>query len=213
MRIEGALSARARSSASAAIFPTFTPDAGTTSNCVTTGPVVRPTILPSTLNVPRVSTSVSPSRSSASLLTEYSCPLGADKRSSGGSSPPIGWEVAASSFDAAGGLRFGSGAMGRAAIVRGGAALSPFFACAIASRSAPASSPGLGRRRNRSASFPTATRRFPVSALICARAAAATCGSLPPPLRRPATLLKLAVVARETTRNGPGPRMRRVAPT
>ena len=40
------------------------PGAGTTSNCVTTGPVVRPAIDASTLNVRRVSTSFCPSRSS-----------------------------------------------------------------------------------------------------------------------------------------------------
>ena len=48
-----------------AIRPTFTPGAGTTSNWVTTGPVVRPAIVPSTLKVRRVSSSTWPSRSSS----------------------------------------------------------------------------------------------------------------------------------------------------
>ena len=67
IRIDGACIVRARSSASAAIRPTFTPGAGTTSNWVTTGPVVRPAIVPSTLNVRSVSSSTCPSRSSSRL--------------------------------------------------------------------------------------------------------------------------------------------------
>ena len=44
-----------------AIWRTFTPGAGSTSNCVTIGPVVRPTSSPSTLNVRSASMSFAPS--------------------------------------------------------------------------------------------------------------------------------------------------------
>ena len=54
-RMDCARMVMAMSSARAAIRPTFTPGAGTTSNWVTTGPVVRPAILPSTLKVLSVS--------------------------------------------------------------------------------------------------------------------------------------------------------------
>ena len=63
-RIDGARMVIARSSASAAIRPALTPGAGTTSNWVTTGPVVRPAMVPSTLKVRSVSSSAWPSRSS-----------------------------------------------------------------------------------------------------------------------------------------------------
>ena len=63
-RMDGARIAMARSSARATIRPAFTPGPGTTSNWVTTGPVVRPAILASTLNVRSVSSSDCPSRSS-----------------------------------------------------------------------------------------------------------------------------------------------------
>ena len=56
-RMEGARMDMARSSARATMRPAFTPAPGTTSNCVTTGPVVRPEICPSTLKVRRVSSS------------------------------------------------------------------------------------------------------------------------------------------------------------
>ena len=67
MRILGARMANARSSASAAICRTFTPGAGSISNCVTVGPVVRPTSSPSTLNVRSVVINFSPARSSSRL--------------------------------------------------------------------------------------------------------------------------------------------------
>ena len=51
-----------------AICRTFTPGAGSTSNCVTTGPVVRPTSSPSTLNVRSASMSFTPIASSSRLL-------------------------------------------------------------------------------------------------------------------------------------------------
>src|SRR5213593_3177919 len=60
MRSEGARMASARSSASAAMRPTFTPGPGATSYCVTTGPTVRPAIAPSTRNVCNVSISFCP---------------------------------------------------------------------------------------------------------------------------------------------------------
>ena len=49
IRTEGARIARARSASRLAILETFTPGAGLTSNWVTTGPVVVPTISPSIL--------------------------------------------------------------------------------------------------------------------------------------------------------------------
>ena len=60
MRSEGARMASARSSASDAMRPTFTPGPGATSYCVTTGPTVRPAIAPSTRNVCNVSISFCP---------------------------------------------------------------------------------------------------------------------------------------------------------
>ena len=56
-RMDGARMDMARSSARATMRPALTPAPGTTSNCVTTGPVVRPEICPSTLKVRRVSSS------------------------------------------------------------------------------------------------------------------------------------------------------------
>jgi hypothetical protein len=72
MRMLGAFSASARSASSAAMRFTFTPGAGTTSNCVTTGPVVRPPMWPSTLNVDSVRISTSPSRSKWASLCAVS---------------------------------------------------------------------------------------------------------------------------------------------
>jgi len=60
IRSDGARIARARSSASAAMRPTFTPGPGATSYWVTTGPTVRPAIEPSTRNVCSVSISFWP---------------------------------------------------------------------------------------------------------------------------------------------------------
>src|SRR5216117_2577111 len=60
MRSEGARIASAKSSARAAMRPTFTPGPGATSYCVTTGPTVRPAIEPSTRNVCSVSISFRP---------------------------------------------------------------------------------------------------------------------------------------------------------
>ena len=54
----------ARSSASEMIRPALTPGAGTISNWVTTGPLVRPAMVPSTLKVRSVSSSAWPRRSS-----------------------------------------------------------------------------------------------------------------------------------------------------
>ena len=66
MRIDWASIFNARSSANAAMRPTFTPAAGESSNCVTTGPVerCRPSVT-STLNVFSVSTRTRPRRSSS----------------------------------------------------------------------------------------------------------------------------------------------------
>jgi len=91
--------ARARSSASAAMRPTLTPGAGATSNWVTTGPVVRPTILPSTRNVARVSISTWPSRSnsaspaSAWALGGASSSMGGSASASSPSIPPLAADV------------------------------------------------------------------------------------------------------------------------
>jgi hypothetical protein len=57
IRMVRARMARARSASRFAIRFTFTPGAGTTSNCVTTGPVVRPPMRLSTLKVRSFSTS------------------------------------------------------------------------------------------------------------------------------------------------------------
>ena len=59
--------ASARSFASVANCLTFTPGAGSISNCVTTGPVVRPTSSPSTRNVRSASMSFTPIASSSRL--------------------------------------------------------------------------------------------------------------------------------------------------
>ena len=65
-------------------LPHLDPAAGTISNCVTTGPVVRPTSSPSTRNVRSASSSLAPMASSSRLLTSACC--------SGGAAPadPIG---------------------------------------------------------------------------------------------------------------------------
>ena len=82
----------ARSSASAMMRPAFTPGAGTTSNWVTTGPLVRPAIVPSTLNVRSVSISNWPSLSSAASSAVVSWVGGRSSSSTGGSSfsSPVG---------------------------------------------------------------------------------------------------------------------------
>jgi hypothetical protein len=86
MRMDCARMASARSSARAAMRPTFTPGAGPTSNCVTTGPVVRPAIRASTRNVPSVSIRTWPSRSSSASPASPAGVLGGCKRSMGGKS-------------------------------------------------------------------------------------------------------------------------------
>ena len=85
-RMLGARIASARSSASDANCRTFTPAAGTTSNCVTTGPVVRPTSSPSTRNVRSASSSFAPIASSSRRSTSAFRTGGGVMRSSGGSS-------------------------------------------------------------------------------------------------------------------------------
>ena len=85
-RIDGARIAMARSSASATMRWAFTPGAGTTSNCVTTGPVVRPAMVPSTLKVRSVSSSKAPRRSSCVSLRSVSCGAAGVRSSIGGSS-------------------------------------------------------------------------------------------------------------------------------
>src|SRR3989449_7823731 len=57
MRSEGARIASAKSSARAAMRPTFTPGPGATSYCVTTGPTVRPAIEPSDRKSTRLNSS------------------------------------------------------------------------------------------------------------------------------------------------------------
>ena len=69
MRMLCARIASARSFDRFAICRTFTPAAGATSNCVTTGPVVRPTSSPSTRNVRKASISFTPIASSSRLPT------------------------------------------------------------------------------------------------------------------------------------------------
>ncbi len=91
----------ARSSASEMMRPAFTPGAGTTSNWVTTGPVVRPAMVPSTLNVRRVSSSSWPKRSS------WASPASTSRRG-GSSSSVIGGSPASSSARSRGFLRSGS---------------------------------------------------------------------------------------------------------
>ena len=86
MRMLGARMANARSSASAAIWRTFTPGAGSISNCVTVGPVVRPTSTPSTLNVRSVFMSFSPATSSSRLPASAFRVGAAVRRSVGGRS-------------------------------------------------------------------------------------------------------------------------------
>ena len=86
MRMDCAFMASARSSASDAIRFTFTPGAGATSYWVTTGPVVRPTIFPSTRNVWSVSMSFSPICSISDSSVPSSVVLAGSSRSSGGSS-------------------------------------------------------------------------------------------------------------------------------
>ena len=83
-RMDGARMDIARSSASATMRPAFTPGAGTTSNWVTTGPVVRPAIWPSTLNVLSVSSSDCPNRSSCASPASISSRAGAVSSSIGG---------------------------------------------------------------------------------------------------------------------------------
>ena len=63
-RIDGARIASARSLARFANCRTFTPGAGSISNCVTVGPLVRPVSVPSTLNVLSDSMSLAPIASS-----------------------------------------------------------------------------------------------------------------------------------------------------
>ena len=72
---------------------TLTPGAGTTSNCVTTGPVVRPPILLSTPNERSFSTRISPSRESFSSMRKGSLGSGAFSRSIEGSAGPV-WSSA-----------------------------------------------------------------------------------------------------------------------
>jgi hypothetical protein len=69
MRIDAARIASARSFERFANWRTFTPDAGSISYCVTVGPVVRLTRLPSTLKVRNASMSFSPITSSSRFPT------------------------------------------------------------------------------------------------------------------------------------------------
>ncbi len=88
MRIDGARIASARSFERFAICRTFTPGAGSISNCVTTGPVVRPTSSPSTRNVRSASMSLTPIASSSRLLASLLCGgTGASSSGDGSSSP------------------------------------------------------------------------------------------------------------------------------
>ena len=73
MRMLGARMASARSFARFAIWRTFTPGAGSISNCVTTGPVVRPTSSPSTRNVRSASMSLTPIASSSRFPASLFC--------------------------------------------------------------------------------------------------------------------------------------------
>ncbi len=86
IRIDGARMARARSFDRLANWRTFTPGAGSTSNWVTTGPVVRPTSSPSTLKVRRASMSLAPMASSSRLPSSTLRVGGRLSRSAGGSS-------------------------------------------------------------------------------------------------------------------------------
>ena len=90
MRRLGARIASARSSANAAIRPTFTPGPGATSYCVTTGPTVRPAMAPSTRKVWSVSMSLSPISSICASPASRSCAGGAFNRSRGGRRTPSG---------------------------------------------------------------------------------------------------------------------------
>ena len=78
--------ASARSLERFANWRTFTPGAGSTSNCVTTGPTVRLTRTPSTLKVRSASMSFAPSASSSRLPSSTLRGGGMFSRSVGGSS-------------------------------------------------------------------------------------------------------------------------------
>ncbi len=80
MRMDCAFMASARSASSEAMRDTLIPGAGDTSNWVTAGPVVRPTISPSILKVASLSTSTCPSLSSSSRLRASSRAGGAVRR-------------------------------------------------------------------------------------------------------------------------------------
>ncbi len=119
IRIDGARMASARSSANAAIRPTFTPGAGATSYCVTTGPVVRPAIDPSTRKVWSVSISTSPRRSISSSSSSCDSRSCSARRSSGGSSS--GSPVTSGRSSPVDGASFASAPNGIAAGVSGSA--------------------------------------------------------------------------------------------
>jgi hypothetical protein len=86
MRMLCARMASARSFARLAICRTFTPGAGSTSNCVTVGPVVRPTSSPSTRKVRSASISFTPAWSSSRRLVSAQRGGGGLRSSTGGSS-------------------------------------------------------------------------------------------------------------------------------
>ena len=90
MRMLLAFIASARSASRLAMRLTLTPGAGTTSNWVTTGPVVRPPIRLCTPNERSFSTRTSPSCESFSSMRKGSFGSGASSRSIDGSAPSAG---------------------------------------------------------------------------------------------------------------------------
>ena len=146
---------------------TLTPDAGTTSNCVTTGPVVRPPIRLWTPNERSFSTRTSPSCESFSSMRKGSFGSGASSRSIDGNAPPAASSASCSPAASAGagppvpvaagsvagsGAASGDGSAGPLPAGSGTAAVSPSSSTTPSSTSATSS--GMPRSIPRRAAFP-----------------------------------------------------------
>ncbi len=160
MRKDGARIASARSSASEAMRPTFTPGPGATSYWVTTGPTVRPAIAPSTRKVWSVSINFCPIWSICTSCASPSSGGAGFRSSSGGMSTPSGTGVGR---DGGTGLTLrvfpdttpseaGTGAGGFAT---SSPAASPFFPLRAGGRAITASPAPLAARSSTNGCHPT----------------------------------------------------------